>query len=436
MAGWGRADETSVQHRLVPIVGAAGLVGVSVFISVHYGQLGDYPIDAGPPLDALRHGHLGAFFASDALMGSFALLARAPFVALSSLGSASDLDVYRLGVVPCVLAAALLGLCLARTMGRMGQPVYARYAAAALFVVNPVVIKAVQFGHPEEILGAALCTGAMFAAIFRRSVMAAVLFGLALTTKQWAIVAAAPIVLAVVVCGLERARFAAISLAVAAAVTTPFLLADPGGLVGVQRQASRTGTASWQPASPYSVWYPFARSKQVQIRPVDGKTEVTVRPVPDWVAGIAKKVIVLLPLLLAVPLFLRRDRLGATDPVLFLALVFLLRSLFDPVDNPYYHLPALFALLTWECLSRRGIPILALFTFFVWDLQPMFKDLVGWQPYTAYAVAYLAWTIPILVWMTLRLYSPASLRRLRGKVSRFLPDGSRRETLSLAAGNL
>jgi hypothetical protein len=293
-------------------------------------------------------------------------------------------------------------------------------------VVNPVVIKAVMFGHPEEILGAALCAGAMLAAIRRSTLWAGVLFGLALATKQWTVIALAPIALAVVVCGLERARFALIALAVAAAAAMPFFFADPGGLIGVQRQASRTDTASWQPASPFSVWYPFATSRIVHIRPLDGKTEVQVRPVPDWVAAIAKKLIVLLPFLLAVPLFLRRDRLGATDPLLFLAFVFLLRSLLDPVDNPYYHLPFLFALLTWEGLSRRGIPALAFFTFFVWDLQPMFKDLVAWQPYTAYAVVYFAWTLPILFWMALRLYAPASLAGLRMTLARrarsFLPS--------------
>jgi hypothetical protein len=405
-----------VRHRLSLIAGAAALAAAGVYVSIHYGLLGDYTIDAGPPLDALRHGHLGSFFANDALMGPFALVARAPFVALASLGGgASELDVYRLGVIPCVLAAATLGFFLARAMDRAGQPRYACWVAAALFVANPVVIKAVRFGHPEEILGAALCAGAVLAAVQRRIVAGAVLFGLALATKQWAIVAVAPIALAVVVCRLPRIRFAAIALGAAAAVALPFFVADPGGLVAVQRQAAKTDTASWQPASPFSVWYPFATTRVVPIRPLDGKTEVVVRPVPDWVAGVAKKLIVLLPFLLVVPLFRRRDRLGPTDALLFLAFVFLLRSLLDPVDNPYYHLPFLFALLTWEGLSRRGIPIVALFTFFVWDFQPRLVDLASWQPYTAYAVVYLAWAIPLLAWMGLRLYAPGVLDILKSK---------------------
>jgi hypothetical protein len=405
-----------VRHRLSLIAGAAALAVASVYVAVHYGLTGDYPIDAGPPLDAFRHGHLGSFLANDALMGPFALVARVPFVALSRFGGwGSELDVYRLGVIPCVLAAAILGFFLSRAMAQAGQPRYARYIAAALFIANPVVIKAVEFGHPEEVLCAALCAGAMLAAVRRQTVAAAVLFGLALATKQWAIVAVAPIALAVVICRLRRVRFAAVALGVGAAVALPFFVADPAGLVAVQRQAAKTDTASWQPASPYSLWYPFATTRVVPIRPLDGKTEVVVRPVPDWVAGIAKKLIVLLPFLLAVPLFLRRERLGPTDAVLFLAFVFLLRSLLDPVDNPYYHLPFLFALLTWEGLSRRGIPVLALFTFFVWDFHPFFRDMVSWEPYTAYAVVYFAWSIPLVAWIALRLYAPAALENLRTK---------------------
>ena len=89
---------------------------------------------------------------------------------------------------------------------------------------------------------------------------------------------------------------------------------------------------------------------------MDGRSVVHVRPVPPFVAGIAKPLIVISALLLTLPLILRRRRLAATDPLLALAFALLLRCVLDPFDNPYYHLPFLFAFLAWEALTVRGVP--------------------------------------------------------------------------------
>src|SRR5688500_8699065 len=134
---------------------------------VHYGSLGDYKFDAAPAFDALAAGNLHEFFTSQALMGPFALLARVPFVLAAELGEASMLDRYRWGAVACMLASVVLALVIARMMRRAGQPAYVCVFVAVLLVANPIVVKALRFGHPEEILGAALCTGAMLAAMTR-----------------------------------------------------------------------------------------------------------------------------------------------------------------------------------------------------------------------------------------------------------------------------
>ena len=55
--------------------------------------------------------------------------------------------------------------------------------------VNPVSLRAIHFGHPEEILGAAMVAGAALAALRGRIWTAAALVALAIGTKQWAIVA-------------------------------------------------------------------------------------------------------------------------------------------------------------------------------------------------------------------------------------------------------
>ena len=333
MNAWPLADPRRVARRLVNIAGFGALVALAVGMCVRYGRLGDYKVDAAPAFEALSKGRLHEFFTSDALMGPFALLARAPFVLVANLGDASMLDHYRWGAIVCMLASAVLALVVGRTMRRAGQPVYVCAFAAVLLVANPIVVKALAFGHPEEMLGAALCTGAMLAAMTRRGILAGILFGLALTTKQWALVIVGPILLAVLVYRLPRWKFAAALLVTCLAATGPFFLSDPGRFLDAQTRAGTIPVTNWQPASPYSIWYLAAPTKSVHIRPVDGRSDIQVRPVPPFVAGIAKKLIVISALLLTLPLLVRRKRLSATDPLLCLAFVLLLRCVLDPFDN-------------------------------------------------------------------------------------------------------
>src|SRR5262245_25011428 len=426
------ADERRVKGRSIGIAGFGGLVALAVGMSFHYGALGDYGADAAPAFEALSRGHVHEFLTSHALMGPFALLARAPFAVAASLGDASMLDRYRWGAVACLLASAILAFVVARMMRRAGQPVHAGAFAAVLLVANPLVVKALAFGHPEEMLGAALCTGALLAAMTRRAVAAGILFALALTTKQWSFVIVGPMVLAVLVYGLPRRRFVAATIVTGLLVAGPFVLSGPGRYLDVQTRAGSIPVTSWQPASPYSVWYAVSATKEVRIRPVDGRSVVRVRPVPRVVAGIAKKLIVICSLLLTVPLLLRRNRLSATDPLLYLALVLLLRCALDPFDNPYYHLPFLFAFLAWEGLTVRGVPVVALLVSFAFLLQTKLADVLTAIPnYTTHCVVYLAWSLPLMAFMAVHLYSPAIGERLRQRLARALPNlGSSREALA------
>jgi hypothetical protein len=427
--------QRAVRARLFQIGGTCALLAVAAGMCVHYGSLGDYRADAAPAFEALARGDVHGFFESEALMGPFALLARAPFALFGDLlGDDSMLDLYRWGAFACMLAAVGLALGIARFARLAGQPAYACAFAAALIVANPLVVKALRFGHPEEVLGAALCAGALFAATRRRTAIAAVLFALALTTKQWALVIVAPVVLAIVAFGLPWRRFAAVAAVTAVAVAAPFAAADPGGFVHVQDRAGTTPVTSWQPASPYSLWYPFTPAKDVRIRPVDGRSIVRVRPVLPFAAAVAKRAIVLLPLLLAVPLVLRRRLLSPTDPLLFAAFVLLLRCVLDPFDNPYYHLPFLYTFLAWEALSVRGVPVVALFASFAFLLATSLADVFGGvAPYTTHAAVYLAWSLPLLAFIGLQLYAPSLRRRVQGRVARILPSlGRSRQALAPA----
>src|SRR5207302_1113379 len=134
----------------------------------------------------------------------------------------------------------------------------ARLAVVALALASPVTFKALYFGHPEELLGAAMCAGALLLAARGRSLAAGVLLGLAIATKQWAVLAFVPTLLAA-------------------------------------REARRR---------------------------------------PD-----------------------RRPE----DALALLALILLLRCLLDPLTYSYHHAPFLIALVAYEAVRRRGVPVLGLF---------------------------------------------------------------------------
>ena len=76
-------------RRFANIAGFGVLAVLAVGMGIRYGSLGDYKFDAAPAFEALARGRLHEFFTSDALMGPFALLARAPFVLAANLGDAS-----------------------------------------------------------------------------------------------------------------------------------------------------------------------------------------------------------------------------------------------------------------------------------------------------------------------------------------------------------
>ena len=435
MRATGPADATHVARRWLDIAGFGALAALAVGMSVHYGSLGDYEADAAPAFEALTRGDLHGFLTSEALMGPFALIARVPFVLAANVGDASMLGRYQWGAVGCLLASAALAVVVVRAMRRAGQPPHACVIAAVLLVANPLVVKALQFGHPEEMLGAALCAGAMLAAMSRRAILAAVLFALALATKQWAFVIVGPMLLAVLAYRLPWRRFAAGLVITGVAVAAPFVLSDPGRFVAAQDRAGSIPVTSWQPASPYSVWYPVTPTRSIRIRPVDGRSVIQVRPVPPFVAGIAKKLIVISTLLLTIPLLLRRRRLTATDPLLCLAFVLLLRCMLDPFDNPYYHLPFLFAFGVWESLTVRGAPLVSLFVSFAFLLQTRMADVLTAVPnYTTHTVVYLAWALPLLAFMAVHLYAPAFGRRLHEAFAQGLPNLSRRRTALAPSG--
>ena len=110
----------------------------------------DYETETQPAFTALTHGHLLEFLRLVPAYGG-SLIERAPFALLPGLWGGGALAVYRAVAVPCLLATALLGVWLLARMRRAGSPRLARAVALGLCVANPITLRALEVGHPEEL---------------------------------------------------------------------------------------------------------------------------------------------------------------------------------------------------------------------------------------------------------------------------------------------
>jgi hypothetical protein len=360
----------------------------------------DYFSDASAAIDALVRRDLEGFFATQPLMGSFSLALRAPFVA--PVFHSSLETVYFAGALPCVLATVVLGLALARLAAEHGQSSAVQGLIAGLAVINPITFRALHWGHPEELLCAALCVGAVLAALRERSLLAGALLGLAIATKQWALIAVLPALLAA---PRRHLPLLAIAGAVAAAFYLPGLIANSDSFAGVTKAASGQGGGGAS-TTPWSLWWPLA---EIEDSPLGERYMA-----PGWVGALAHPLIVLLPIPLAALLWRRRDR-RPDDALLLLALLYLLRCLLDNWNNDYYHAPFFLSLLAWETVRRPGVPRLSLAVAVLigisfWpDQTRIFADSVADAP-LLFAV-YVAWALPLAALLAVALYRPDLLRQ-------------------------
>lgn len=392
-------------RRVETAVMGAVAAAAGILLALWPSDVADYRVDAGPSLHPLINGDYGAAFAHQPAMGWFAILFRAPVAFFARHGSA--LLEYRLGNVPCVLVLVALAVWLASRTRSRGTAV----VVVALAVLGPMNWHALADGHPEELLGAALCVASVLAAGSGRSPLAAgVLLGLALATKQWAILAAGP---ALLVAPRGRAQLAATAIAVAGLLTLPPVLAGSHHVLSPATSAALS-TAAVQPAS---IWWPFAHSVHVA---APGWT-VDHRVIPLWIANLTHPGIVIIGLLLPLAALRRTPaRVATTETALaLLALLFLLRGLLDPMNVGYYQVPLLVSLVALEALYRRGVPLLSLVSNAVmWVLVARIPW--GLEPGKV-ATLYLAWALPLAAYLGLKVYAPSVISGLGKWLSTSLP---------------
>jgi hypothetical protein len=367
----------------------------------------DYETEARPAFDALVHGHAVEFLRlAPAYGGSF--VERAPFALLPGLWGGGDLAVYRMVALPCLLAAAMLGVWLVARMRSEGRPALTRAVVLGLCVANPLTLQAFEIGHPEELLGACMCVVAVLLASRDRPLLAAILLGLAIANKEWALLAVGPVLLAL---PSRRLLCLAVAGAVTLAVLAPLALVSSGGFLAGTRGVATPSASIFQ---PWQIWW-FLGHHGALVHGLYGSAKVGYRIAPGWVGRVSHPLILLAGAIVTATLWLsahkRRAAGGALvserNALLALALLLLFRCILDTWDTDYYPLPFIFALLLWEVSGpAERPPLLTLSsTVLVWLT-------FQWSPThisaDAQAGLFLAWSVPLATLLALALYRPRS----------------------------
>jgi len=350
---------------------------------------GDYQTEVRPSFDALAQGHIASFLRLVPAYGG-SLIERAPFALMPGIWGGGQEAVYRTVAVPCLIAGVALGLWLVAQARSQGRSVAVKALVLGLCVVNPITVRALELGHPEELLGAVLCVWAVLLAQRGRAVSAGIVLGLAIANKEWALLAVGPALLAL---PSRRTLLLMCAGATAAAVLAPLVLVGGGGFVAGARASAAPAQLIFLPMQIF--WLAG------EIDSSGGFLEA--------VRTVSHPLIIVLSLPLTALAWQRRAH-GAqrpADALLLLSLLLLLRCMLDTWDNVYYPLPFVIAVLVWEVCSLHRAPLLSLTaTVLVW-----INGSLALHGYTqATAVLFLAWSVPMAVWLAASLYAPRRRR--------------------------
>lgn len=340
---------------------ALALSALAVAVVASRDQLGDYTLEpnednAAPAIHLLADGRLGDAIDVMPAMGTVSLLLRVPAAAVAG----SDLLLaHRLGSLLCLAVVVALALVVDRRAASDGRSLTYRCAVGLVMVAGPGILTSIDAGHPEEYLGGALCVGAVLAAVERRTLLAAVCLGLAIGTKQWALLAIAPALLPIGEprwLDPQRLKAGALAAAIAAVFVVPPILASPSRYFDVSQSLSSTSRVYAE-----SIWWPVATEQTKTIAVGSGETaELTTRALPLGLTRGAATFLAVLASLALVPIALRRG--GLRDPLAALTALLVLRAVVDPMNLDYYLAPALLALAAWEVWRGPpgGLPVVSI----------------------------------------------------------------------------
>src|SRR5262245_45364642 len=221
--------------RDIPVIAAAVLAAALVlaFGSTDPFWNGDYINEAWPAYVALERDGISGLLGSSPAYSGFITIVGAPATLLvdalwggvnpaaESIGA-----VFRLTALPGLVLLAVLGAALGSEARRRGASPAVVLLVIALSAGSPIAYQVLMYGHPEDLVAAAGSVLAVLAARDGRATLAGVLLAAAIATKQWAVLAVLPAMLAAPRGALKIALIAG---AGAAAVLVPLMLATPEG---------------------------------------------------------------------------------------------------------------------------------------------------------------------------------------------------------------
>jgi hypothetical protein len=388
---------TRLRANAVALVMSIVAIGIVIWLDFYGYIWTDYETEARPSFDALLQGHVVRALQAAPVYGG-SLILRAPFAVLPALWGGGPLAVYRMAALPCLGAAALVGIVIVGQMRVANRSRLAKAVLLGLFVANPITLRAGELGHPEELLSGACAVAAVLAAGRGRSVWAGVLLGVAVANKEWALVATGPVLLAL---PAGRVRMLLVAGGVVGLVFAPLVLA--GGGFAAELRATASLPASSPIFQPWQLWWFFGAHGHV-VRGLDGAVKPGYRAAVGWAVQLSHPLVILIgvPLTTIAAGIRRREH----APMLLLALLLLLRIQLDVWDNVYYSLPFIFALGAWEVATRERPPLGALaatalaWVTFVWSPSHFTAD--------EQSLLFMAWTIPATVWLAVSLYAPGA----------------------------
>lgn len=354
---------------------------------------GDYPgppcngcDSAGPPLAFLVRGHISGFFSTQPFMGSVSLLLRAPAVAVVTWLRGDITVQYRTGALVCFLAAVVLLVPAMMVMLRRGQRLLIALVAIAGIFAGPATFAALRWGHPEELLGAALAVAAVLAVSHRRMVVAGVLLGLAVATEQWGLFAVLPVLM---LARGQRRLVASVALITAGAFIVPMLAGSPTHFF---EQNLNTANAQIG-VTPTNLWWPFHHLG------FDPTVNERLQVIPNALRTISHPLAVVLAITLSVVYWRRGAERHPYDALQLLALCLLIRCLFDPLTMGYHHVPFVMTIAIYEGLRCRRIPVVTLTSTAMILVVGNLIEPLG-KPDLMYAT-YLLWALPTMTYVTM-----------------------------------
>jgi hypothetical protein len=378
---------TSARHRRSLLLWGGALAFAAVVLLAGSRDVywnGDFVLEAFPAYKLLMAGDVHGYLQALPGYSGFALAIGGPAALLTGLLGGEETMAFRLCALPGLIALAWLAVTLAqhaRDNRSKGWPLVLILTAA-----GPLVLRALLAGHPEDILASAGAVGAVLLARNNRPTASALVLVAAVASKQWAILAVGPALLAAP-SGHRRL----------ALVAGTGILAVIAGQMLFQPLARGNLTSTGDQFHPQQIWWPFG---------IDAPAAFTaaghgIKTSPDWLRPITHPLIVALALPLSLAWWQRPQR-NRDDAFALLALLLLLRCVLDPWNLVYYHLPLATALTAWEVRRNRDWPLLALAV-----------SGAAWLTFVTYGsrtssgsfFAYLAWTLPLATVLVRELYT-------------------------------